>query len=141
MNSFEKELNDRNAEWEREKKIHLEKFNNIDDFLNLDWVKVILSEYFELYWAEFSNNKFKFFNSIKEDLLFYESIFDMSRQERKVIRKKIIDIETKYSKLIYFWEYNPVEARIERKELQKNLSKKTNWVITWILNKFNIIMK
>jgi hypothetical protein len=94
-------------------KNHLSKFDDIEYFLNQAESEVQL--YFEM------QNKFKTIESFKTHLTvriqFYISWFSLPSKERKQMKAEIRLIEEAYDKLLYFSEYNTLEAlRKEKNE-------------------------
>ncbi|MDD5212902.1 MAG: hypothetical protein PHG82_00530 [Candidatus Gracilibacteria bacterium] len=109
-------------------KIHLSKFNNIDElFLITD---DIIKDYFLLQSVYKNIEEFKLY--LKGEIEFYLKSFSLSRKEKDMNRLNYID-ET-YDKIIYFGEFNPVEARREEEmknvpSISETLNPKTNGVI------------
>ncbi len=99
---------------------HLSKFNNIDKlFSNADEIiKMYFEEQNDFKELEFFKDYLK--NLINKYISYYN--FNWSFNEKNKLSKEIDFIDETYDKLIYFWEYNPVEARRQRVK-----NKKINW--------------
>jgi len=93
-------------------KNHLSKFGDIEYFLNQAEGEVQL--YFEM------QNKFKTIEPFKahltERIQFYIHWFSLPSKERKQMKAEIRLIEEAYDKLLYFSEYNTVEASRKEKD-------------------------
>ena len=105
-------------------KIHLSKFKDIDK-LFLD-SKEIIEEYYK--YEDFDSiEDFKKYLRwlIKKYVDFFH--FNWDFQEKLKLESEL-SFTDKYDKLIYFWEFNPVEERKKRLEEEKN-SKKWEWIV------------
>lgn len=115
-------------------KIHLSKFNNIDELFLLN--ENIIKDYFESQSIYKTLDEFKVY--LKWEIEFYVKSFSLSRKEKDMNRLNYLD-ET-YDKIIYFWEYNPVEAVRKEREAEKTrlpslsetLHPKTQWLVWWV---------
>jgi len=79
---------------------HLLKFNDIE--LLFKKAKHIIQRYYKEQLEYKNIDTFKRF--LEEEITFYIKSFSLSREEKKKIRSKLIEIEKKYSELIYFWD-------------------------------------
>lgn len=109
---------------------HLSKFQDLDSLF--ENAKLIIQKYFE------EQDEYKdiniFTQYLKEEIIFYVNSFKLKRKERKNINDKLDCIEEKYNELIYFWEFNPVKARLEalEQEEKEQLSPKTNEIVSYV---------
>lgn len=109
---------------------HLSKFQDLDSLF--ENAKLIIKKYFE------EQDEYKdiniFTQYLKEEIIFYVNSFKLKRKERKNINDKLDYIEEKYNELIYFWEFNPVKARLEalEQEEKEQLSPKTNEIVSYV---------
>ena len=109
---------------------HLSKFQDLDSLF--ENAKLIIQKYFE------EQDEYKdiniFTQYLKEEIIFYVNSFKLKRKERKNINDKLDYIEEKYNELIYFWEFNPVKARLDalEQEEKEQLSPKTNEIVSYV---------
>jgi hypothetical protein len=93
-------------------KTHLSKFNDLNLFLKKAEKEV--KTYFD------NQDKFKTIENFKEYLKktigFYVHSFSLSREEKIILEDELNLINETYDKLIYFSEYNPVEALKEKRK-------------------------
>lgn len=112
--------------------LHLSKFQDLDVlFENAQWV---IQKYFE------QQDEYKDINTftqyLKNEVKIYVNSFWKPRKEKKSIRERLIYVEETYSELIYFWEFNSVQARKEefenRTEPEKELDTQ-RWYFWWLV--------
>ncbi len=117
------ELREWNLETDRlrnELNNHLLKFEDLDLLFNKS--SNIINNYYKNQ-SEYKNLN-DFIDFLRWEIEFYVKSFSLTREEKKKVRKRIIDIEKKYTDLIYYWDNNS----------EDNLGKETRWVIwkvTW----------
>ncbi len=109
---------------------HLSKFKNLDNlFLSAE---SIILEYYSLEKSfgsleEFKNYLIKWISKYMEYLT-----SNLSYEETFKLEKELDNFDEKYDKLIYYWEFNPIEAKRQR---EKSKSNWLVWKIKWHLKK------
>ncbi|MDD4151591.1 MAG: hypothetical protein PHR68_03175 [Candidatus Gracilibacteria bacterium] len=95
---------------------HLSKFKDLD--LLLENAKLVVQKYFEEQDEYLNIDEFKIF--IKNGISIYLEYLNYKgdRNGLKKLLEKLGDFHEKYSEVIYFGEFNPVKAKIERLENQ-----------------------
>lgn len=132
------ELEQLNAETDKDIKEHLKKFNDIEKLFQDTYKE--LEEYFSAQSEYKTLIDFKKF--LKQQLEFYVKSFSLSFDESMKIAGKITDITEAYDKIIFYWEYNPVKARRDRlKQEEQELHPETKWITWWAKIKLKKILR
>lgn len=130
---IKEDKNNLNLIWNRIDE-HLSKFKDLD--LLLENAKLVVQKYFEEQDEYLNIDEFKIF--IKNWISIYLEYlnYKWDRNWLKKLLEKLWDFHEKYSEVIYFWEFNPVKAKIERLENQTKeeieLDKK-RWFFWWLI--------
>lgn len=83
---------------------HLSKFENLELlFENTAW---IVQKYFEEQ-KEYTDIV-SFTKYLKDEVMFYAHSFWKPRNEKKLIRERLLFIEQTYHEILYFWEFDPL---------------------------------
>ena len=131
--NFEEEdriIEEENKEYEQWLKEHLSKFDDLDKLFFE--AKEIIGNYYTNQNEFISRENFKQF--LKKQIEFYISIFKMPRKEKRKIRDKVESIEESYHELIYFGEFDPIEAwKNKLPEVVSSEMKDTSWKVKKII--------
>lgn len=91
---------------------HLSKFENLELlFENTTW---IVQKYFEEQ-KEYTDIDL-FTQYLKDEVIFYAQSFWKPRNEKKLIRERLLFIEQTYHEILYFWEFDPLWKKIQREQ-------------------------
>ncbi len=91
---------------------HLSKFKNLE--LLFEYTTQIIQKYFEEQ-KEYTDID-SFTQYLKDEVIFYAQSFWKPRNEKKLIRERLLFIEQTYHEILYFWEFDPLWEKIQREQ-------------------------
>lgn len=91
---------------------HLSKFKNLE--LLFENTTQIIQKYFEEQ-KEYTDID-SFTQYLKDEVIFYAQSFWKPRNEKKLIRERLLFIEQTYHEILYFWEFDPLWEKIQREQ-------------------------
>ncbi|MGE4444193.1 MAG: hypothetical protein AB7E37_04340 [Candidatus Altimarinota bacterium] len=91
---------------------HLSKFKNLE--LLFENTTQIIQKYFEEQ-KEYTDID-SFTQYLKDEVIFYAQSFGKPRNEKKLIRERLLFIEQTYHEILYFGEFDPLGEKIQREQ-------------------------